>query len=51
MLWISHEVCDETIRDLEISNNNTVSINIYQVHQKELETYYSNDLDVPILKY
>ena len=40
------KVCDETIRDFEISNNNRVSINIYQVHQKELENYYSNELDL-----
>ena len=29
------KVCDEAIRDLEISNNDRVSINIYQVHQRE----------------
>ena len=40
-------VCDERIRDFEISNNNRVSINIYQVHQKELEIYHCNELDLP----
>ena len=42
------KICDETIRDFEISNNNrVVKINIYQVHQKELENYSSNEFDLP----
>ena len=40
------KVCDKTIRDFEISKNNRVSFNIYQVHQKELENRYSNELDL-----
>jgi len=42
---MSYEVCDETIRDFGISNNGRASSNIYQVHQKELENYNSNELD------
>jgi len=49
---ISFECCefpmkirDETISEFEISNNNRVSINIYQVHEKELEYYYNTELD------
>ena len=41
------KVCDETIRGSEISNNNGVTINIYQLHQKGLENYYSHELDLP----
>ena len=37
------KICDEAIRDSDISNNNRVSINIYQVHQNELEIYYYNE--------
>jgi hypothetical protein len=41
-------VCDETLRDFEISNNSRViKINIYQVHPKELENCYSNEFDLP----
>ena len=29
------KVYDETVRDFEISNNNRLSVNVYQVHQKE----------------
>jgi hypothetical protein len=41
------EDCDEIIRDFGISNDSRVSINIYQVHQKELGNYYSSELDLP----
>ena len=41
------KVCDETIRDFEISNNNRLSINMYQVHENELHNYYNNELDLP----
>ena len=41
------KVCDDTIREFEMSNGNRVSINIYQVHEKELQNHYTNELDLP----
>ena len=41
------KVCDDTIREFEMSNVNRVSINIYQVHEKELQNHYTNELDLP----
>ena len=41
------KVCDEAHRDFETSNDNRVSINIHQVHQKELQICYSNEFDLP----
>ena len=39
------KICDETISDFEISNGSRIAINIYPVHQKELENYYNNEFD------
>jgi len=41
------KVWDGIIRDFEISNDSTISVSIYQVHQKELDNYYSNELNLP----
>ena len=41
------KVCDGTSSDLEVSNNNRVSVNIWQGHQKDFANYYSNELDLP----
>ena len=41
------KVCDETVGDFEISHDSRVSINIYHAHQKVLENYYRNELDLP----
>ena len=39
------KVCDGPIRDFEVSNNDRISINIYQVHQRELDNYDNDELD------
>ena len=38
------KICDETIRDFEISNDNRVSIDVYQVHQT-MWKYINNEFD------
>ena len=40
------KVSDDTIREFEMLNDNNISINIFQVHEKELENFHSNELDL-----
>ena len=43
------KICDETISDFETSNGNRLSMNIYQVNQRELEHCYNNELDLDVI--